>query len=669
MKADGASVESRNWRDRDDALAYRAGWMSRELLDNICEKAILALVLGILVFGPLAFGTVETWSFLIVESATGLVLLLWAARLWLAQRLQFLWPPICWAVLAFAAYAVGRYLTADIEYVARQELLRVLTYAVLFLAIINNLHRKEPVQIISFTLVFLAMAISFYALYQFIANSQRVWHVLNGYAHRGSGTYINPNHLAGFLEMILPVGVAYALAGRVKPVTRILLGYASLAIVAGIAVTLSRGGWISTAGSLLILFGILMTQKAYRIPAGSFLVLIIAGCAVLIPKSHLFEKRAQEVYAHGKLDDDARFALWEPAVKLWQENLWWGVGPGHFDFRFRPVRPESVQLQPEHVHNDFLNTVVDWGIAGAAVIGAGLMLLAFGVTRTWGHVRREHNDLGANKHSNKFAFMAGATCGLIAISFHSVVDFNMHIPANAILATTWAALLSSQLRFATDRWWHNSRLWSRALASIILASGMIYLAQQTWRSRSELVWLKRAAKAPRNSPEQARLLNEAFRAEPMNFETAYRAAEAWRHLSQFGAEEYPELEGANYVKLAERAMDWYQRAMKLNRWHGYSCLGYGWCLDWLERKTESLPYFQRAEELDPNGYFTLANVGIHYVEIGDLPAAKLWFERSLRLKPKKNDIAVNYLALLNMRLSQAATNRVGTRPDLPEGSR
>jgi len=146
-------------------------------------------------------------------------------------------------------------------------------------------------------------------------------------------------------------------------------------------------------------------------------------------------------------------------------------------------------------------------------------------------------------------------------------------------------------------------------------------------------------------------------------------AEAWRHLSQFGAEEYPELEGANYVKLAERAMDWYQRAMKLNRWHGYSCLGYGWCLDWLERKTESLPYFQRAEELDPNGYFTLANVGIHYVEIGDLPAAKLWFERSLRLKPKKNDIAVNYLALLNMRLSQAATNRVGTRPDLPQGSR
>src|SRR6267142_1973227 len=112
--------------------------MNREFLDGICEKAILGLVLGILIFGPLAFGAVDTLPFL-------------------------------------------------------------------FIAIINNLHRKEPVQIISFALVFLAMAISFYGFYQFLTNSQKVWNVINGYAHRGSGTYICPNHLAGFLEMILPV--------------------------------------------------------------------------------------------------------------------------------------------------------------------------------------------------------------------------------------------------------------------------------------------------------------------------------------------------------------------------------------------------------------------------------------------------------------------------------
>src|SRR6266702_4318636 len=200
-----------DWRDRRAHLDYRARLMNREVLDRLCEKAILALVLGILIFGPLAFGAVDPLPFLIIQSATALVLALWAARLWLNARFQFLWPPICWAVVAFAIYAVVRYCSADIEYVARQELLRVLTYVFLFLAVLNNLHRKESVQIISFSLVFLAMAISFYALYQFLTNSQRVWNVINGYVHRGSGTYICPNHLAGFLEMILPVGLAYTL--------------------------------------------------------------------------------------------------------------------------------------------------------------------------------------------------------------------------------------------------------------------------------------------------------------------------------------------------------------------------------------------------------------------------------------------------------------------------
>jgi O-antigen ligase len=641
--------------------------MSREKLDTFCERAILALVLGILVFGPLAFGAVDVLPFLVVQAATGLVLLLWVARIWISDSFKFLWPPICWAVLAFAAYAVVRYLTADIEYVARQELLRMLTYAFLLLAIVNNLHRKEPVQIISFSLIVLAMAISGYAFYQFVANSQKVWNVVNGYSHRGTGTYINPNHLAGFVEMILPVAAAYALAGRVKPVTRILLGYASLVMAAGIAVTLSRGGWVAASVSSLVLLGILTTQRAYRLPAGVFLVLVVAGCLVLIPKSHIFEKRAKVVY-DGRIDDDARFIIWAPAVKLWRENLWWGVGPGHFDERFRPVRPPSLQLQPERVHNDFLNTVVDWGIAGAALIGAGLSLLAIGVIRSWGHVRREYNELGGNKHSNKFAFLVGASCGLVAISVHSLVDFNMHIPANAILAITWAALLTSHLRFTTDRWWHNSRLWARAAVTVLLASGVIYFGREAWRAGTEWVWLERADKVPLDSPEQVRLLKEAFRVEPKNFETAFRLGESYRRLSKVGAQEYPEFGGVNYEALARTSMEWYQRAMNLNRWKGYAWLGYGLCLDWLDQTAESPAYFDRAEELDPNGYFMIGSIGMHYWQVGDLAAARSWFERSLRLQRNNND-AVNSLALINATLLQAATNEVKMQAARPDGTK
>src|SRR5450756_713507 len=89
--------------------------MNRELLDRWCERGILGLVLAILVYGPLAVGAVRFQEFFVVQMLTIGVLLLWLARLWLNPRPKLLLPPISWAVIAFVALAVGRYLTCDIE--------------------------------------------------------------------------------------------------------------------------------------------------------------------------------------------------------------------------------------------------------------------------------------------------------------------------------------------------------------------------------------------------------------------------------------------------------------------------------------------------------------------------------------------------------------------------
>src|SRR4051812_35308571 len=121
--------------------------MNREVLDCWCERGILGLALTILVAGPLCFGAVDAPWFLSIQALTIVLTLLWVARFWLSPRAQLLWPPVCWAAAAFTLYAVVRYLTADIEYVARQELIRVLIYALIFFAIMNNLHRQKSVQI------------------------------------------------------------------------------------------------------------------------------------------------------------------------------------------------------------------------------------------------------------------------------------------------------------------------------------------------------------------------------------------------------------------------------------------------------------------------------------------------------------------------------------------
>jgi O-antigen ligase len=623
--------------------------MNRESVDRGCERCILALVLAILAYGPLAIGAVQPFEFHVIQGLTLGVMLLWVARLWLNGRPQLFWPPICWAAAAFAVYAVARYLTSDIEYLARQEMIRVLVYAFIFFAILNNLHRQESTQIIGYTLIFLAMGIALYAVYQFVSGSDRVWHFLKPYPHRGSGTFISPNNLAGFLEMLAPLALAYTLTGRGKHVTKVFLGYASLAILAGIVVTVSRGGWLATAIALLLFFGVLILHRTYRLSSFVFLTLLVGVGLYWVPRNLIFAARTREVVTQqGVVNDDMRFALWKPALRLWQENFWWGVGPAHFNYRFRAYRPVAIQVRPERVHNDYLNTLTDWGLVGATLVTAAWVCLAVGVVKTWEFVRGAPGELGAKRSSNKFAFVLGASLGLTALLFHSVVDFNMHVPANAILAVSLMALLSGHLRFATERYWFRAGTGTKVLASAVVMAGGIYLGQQEWRGAAETAWLRRAAKAPRFSAAQIDCLKRAFAVEPQNDETAAAIGEAYRMESQEG--------DSNYEELAKQATEWFGRSIQLNRWNDSSHLRRGWCLDWLGKHDEAALDFERAAELDPNGYFTIANIGCHYMELEDYAAAKPCFERSLHLQWKDNLIAATYLQIANRRLLETATN-------------
>jgi len=626
--------------------------MNRDTLDHWCERGILGLVLGILVFGPLAMGAVDTPEFLVIQGLTVAVMLVWTLRLWISPKPQLLWPPLGWVVLVFAALAIGRYLTADIEYVARLEMIQVLMYVFLFFATVNNLYRQESVQIISFTLIFLAMGISCYAVYQFLTHSNHVWNYTSPYLGRASGTYISPNNFAGFLEMLLPLAVACALVGRMKPVVRILLGYSALVMLAGMAVTFSRGGWVAVVAALLVLLGTLIFHRNHRLPAFLLLVVLAAGGTVFVTnylsKTLSYMRRVGTPGETTELDFGVRLDIWTAAEQMWRDHFLWGVGPAHYDYCFREYRPESVQASPDRAHNDYLNLLADWGAAGGIIVLAGVVTFGAGLRKTWKYVRPLESDFGRGM-SNRFAFFLGASAGLFALAVHSVVDFNLHIPANAILGVTLLALLSSNLRFATERYWLGLRLSVKMIATLALVAGVAYLSCQNWRRGHEAVCLARAEQSPNFSTQRAAALNTAFGFEPMNFETAYNIGECFRTQSFDG--------GQNYEALAKTAMQWYARGMKLNPHDGYNYLRYGMCLDWLEKHDEAGPYFNRADALDPNGYYTQANIGWHYVQAGNFAAARPWLERSLRLYGNGNDIARFYLDTVERKLVENASGR------------
>jgi tetratricopeptide (TPR) repeat protein len=260
-------------------------------------------------------------------------------------------------------------------------------------------------------------------------------------------------------------------------------------------------------------------------------------------------------------------------------------------------------------------------------------------------VQRAANDLSGKK-SNRSAFVFGGAIGLLAILFHSVVDFNMHVPANAILAVTLMALTTSHLRFTSDRYWIRLRVLGRVLLAVEGCVAASYLGLEGVRQYREAVWLQKAEPLKDNSNEKIAMLKRAFAVEPQNFQTPYDIGEAYRVQSWQGNDDYQ--------ALAEEAMKWFQKSMERNPYYGYNYLRYGMCLDWIGKKNEAAPYFKRAEQLDPNGYFTVAHQGWHLLNLGEYTAAQPYFERSLRLKSDNNPVARKYLEVIHRKLLEAS---------------
>ena len=414
---------------------------------TIFERAILGLVLALIAFGTLAFGGVRPLEGAVLGWLVLGTLGLWLARLWIAPKFRFLWPPVCWAVLPFVAYAVWRWQTADVEFPARQEALQVVLVALLFLVVINNLYSQESVRVFTSFLVLLGTLVAMYGIYQWLRHSETVWGLERpGYQGRASGSFICPNHLAGFLEMILPLALALTLQGRMTPVARICIGYGALVMLVGLAVTQSRGGWMAGAGALLILVLCLLRNPGSRWLALGLLILVVGAGVWLYPRA--VERRITQAEYTGS-NKEIRFRLWDAAWRIWQKHPWTGVGPDHFDLHYRQYRDamSTAQGRPGRAHNDYLNTLADYGLVGLVLALLPLVVAGGTVVRCWPHVQRGGSEFGEKK-SNRAAVVLGVSAGLSGLLMHSFFDFNLHIPSNAFL---FAALLAVGHAWSRDR--------------------------------------------------------------------------------------------------------------------------------------------------------------------------------------------------------------------------
>ena len=634
-----------------------------ESWDKWLERVILGLVAAALGIGILAFGGVRIREFVLVEALVALAALVWVVRIWVIREHRLLWPPIGWGVLAFAGWAVWRSHEATVAYVAWGELLRILTYTALFFVVVNNLHRKNTAQGLAWGLVALAALLCFYGAWQFASASNSVWGLDrdDGYLHRASGSYANPNHFAGLLELLIPFTLASVIAGRMKPLTRILLGYCALVLLAGLALTFSRGGWVAGAAGVVFVTIQLARHRDYRWVSLGCLLLVLLGGAMVARRSSVMQHRVADAQAFNNQTRNSRPHIWRAAVGMWRDHPWLGVGPAHFNERFKQYRTQWAHGDPERAHNDYLNALADWGIAGTAIVAVPWLLLAYGVQRTLRQVRRNPGDLEV-KRSGRYAFVLGTTGGLVALLTHSFADFNLHIPGNALVAITWMALLTGYARYATDDWWVSSRYPWRLPVTLIMLALAGTLAWDVHRRGRESTLLARADEAAPGSDARLEALRAAWEVEPRNAWTAFHIGELHRLRAFAGAPEATEV--------ARQGLEWFQRAATLNPFEPAFPIRSGMCLDWIGRHDDAEPYFKTAVKLDPDGRIPSFYMGWHELQKGNEEPAKEWFHKSVRQGWPPYSLAENYLRILDRRdRERAGTNGAPAPAPLPSPGR
>jgi O-antigen ligase len=629
-------------------------------VDTLCERGILGAVLAILIWGPLMYGAVpispgsdqppHMYGLLGIQGLAALALVLWAVRFYTQRPFRLLWPPVCWGVAAFVAYAIVRCQFVEVEYMGRRELGSVILYGALFFVILNNLTRRESATVVAMVLIVMGLGESLFAFYQFTSHDPRIWQYIKPAANavRGSGTFINPDNFAGFAEMILPLALAYTVMGRLPATVKVLVGYSGLVMMAGVFVSESRGGNVAMAATLAFFCVVLLFQRDYR--RRGMLALVMLALAGMALFQH-FGKVAERMDAAGGLAarGDGRVFYWDVAERVFHEHLLWGAGPGQFRYQYPRFAAVWGQPNPLNAHNDYLNTLCEWGLAGFGLILVTMGLLYGGVWRVWPYVRRKSNELG-RRNSSKAAFVLGASLGLMSILIHSAVDFNMRIPANAILAITMMALLSAHWRFRTEGYWVNPGKVGRTLLAATVLGAAGCLGAQGVRSGREFHWIERGLSEKVSWDQAVAALKKAHEIEPRNYLTQYELGMFYRVRAWQG--------GPDNEALATEAMKWFEGAMNLNPLDAWSPMWYGMCLDWLDRPNEASAYFVRALELRPNNATVYFYMGWHCMDMGNYPLAGHWFEFALQMHPP-SDQAAEYLQVVRDRMAAGAKEAPG----------
>lgn len=326
------------------------------------------------------------------------------------------------------------------------HLLLLITYLSAFYLAIWISEDRLAAKRLAYALVALGAFEACYGLLQYLTGWQQIFaYVKKYYLEDATGTYINRNHFAGLLEMLLPFCVAFALqlaadcaraAQRSDSKLRGFLAapetswlafwlFLSAVLFTALAFSRSRMGLISALASVVFVVAVAgsrSTSRHMRVAVAAVLVLGVVGIVVWIGSDPLvtrFETLGHEYSAAGQ----NRVSIWRDTLKLIRQRPIFGTGLGTFSVAFTSVQTTFLTLLVDHAHCDYLEVVSELGFPGALVLLGAIFWILARAVRAY-RMTEDRRDA---------ALGLGCIGGIVAILVHSLADFNLYIPANALI--------------------------------------------------------------------------------------------------------------------------------------------------------------------------------------------------------------------------------------------
>ncbi|MFY9691510.1 MAG: O-antigen ligase family protein [Candidatus Acidiferrales bacterium] len=380
----------------------------------------------LIAFSVLAFGTVQVWSESILEAGAGLLFLYWALVVFRSADAKIQWNSLNAPLLGLIGIGLLQLLFRGTEYpfLTRVELLKLAAYFIVFFLSAQAFRTRADLTALAWCVILFCFAVSVLTIIQHFTAGQSIYWVEQVNGGEPYGPYVNRNHFAGFVELTLPMGLALMAFRGVRRDVLPLMTLFTIVPLSALVLSGSRGGLLGFAVEICILGWMMRKRGALR--SGKVAAIGAVVIAALLFVSWVGASLALQKLSAMKSPEVSvgrRVSMARSAVHIFLDHPFKGCGLGTIIAVFPRYETDYDGRVVEHVHNDYLEGLAETGLLGA-LCGAAFLWLLF---------RKVKENLDAEQGHFSLGLHVGALMAVGGLLVHSFVDFNLQLPANALL--------------------------------------------------------------------------------------------------------------------------------------------------------------------------------------------------------------------------------------------